>query len=307
MMNIENIIGKPANNIIKLELELKAKELKIPNRSKLKKEELIDKIVEYTNNPPPPPQPKEKKIKEKKKSIPKTLKNMVWDTYIGKDKGTGKCLCCHKEIDSKHFECGHVISEAKGGSNGIDNMRPVCSLCNKSMGTEDMNIFIQMINIKKPLSKMNQLLQDYGFVKKQPTITYQKIEENQFNVFDIGQNANNSYENILGMRTSGSYNKTSNINSLIDAIDYNNIIVNKLTKLWSNYNSLLKLGAQFSLDKYDINKCILHTPKKDLVNMNITHMDYEYVLVDIYTLNEFINLGEQNISNNIITNNLIEL
>ena len=73
-----------------------------------------------------------------RKTIPKALKNKVWDTYIGIEKGIGKCFCCQKEIDSKNFDCGHVIAVANGGENKVDNLRPVCGPCNKSMGTENM-------------------------------------------------------------------------------------------------------------------------------------------------------------------------
>ena len=79
----------------------------------------------------------------KRKSIPKTLKNKVWDTYIGKANGIGKCFCCHKEIDSKNFDCGHIISVNDGGETSLENMRPLCSPCNKSMGTEKMTVFQQ--------------------------------------------------------------------------------------------------------------------------------------------------------------------
>jgi hypothetical protein len=76
--------------------------------------------------------------KAPRKTIPKTLKNQVWDQYIGKDKGMGNCECCKKEIDSKHFECGHIIAVSTGGQDTIDNLRPICSLCNKSMGKMNM-------------------------------------------------------------------------------------------------------------------------------------------------------------------------
>lgn len=81
--------------------------------------------------------------KKGKKKIPKTLKNKVWDTYIGKQKGVGNCYCCNESIDSKHFEAGHIIAEAKNGSTTIDNLRPICSVCNKSIGTMNMDKFKQ--------------------------------------------------------------------------------------------------------------------------------------------------------------------
>ena len=86
-----------------------------------------------------------KHVEYKKKQVPKTLKCKVWDTYIGKEKGIGKCFMCESEINSKHFECGHIIAERAGGTTKLDNLRPVCSVCNKSIGQKNMlefkNIF----------------------------------------------------------------------------------------------------------------------------------------------------------------------
>ena len=78
----------------------------------------------------------------RRKTIPKKLKCMVWDQHIGKQNGIGKCFVCQDNIDSKHFEVGHIISVKKGGTDTLDNLKPVCELCNKSslraMGTENM-------------------------------------------------------------------------------------------------------------------------------------------------------------------------
>ena len=78
-----------------------------------------------------------------RKSIPKALKNKVWDTYIGREKGVGECFCCKCEIDSKVFDCGHVVSVKNGGLNTLENMRPVCATCNKSMADGNMMKFKQ--------------------------------------------------------------------------------------------------------------------------------------------------------------------
>jgi len=76
-----------------------------------------------------------------RKSIPKSLKNKVWDHYIGPEKGVGNCYCCNNKIDSKNFECGHVTAVKNGGINSLQNLRPICSCCNKSMGTENLEKF----------------------------------------------------------------------------------------------------------------------------------------------------------------------
>jgi hypothetical protein len=45
------------------------------------------------------------KKKLKRKTIPKTIKNKVWDKYIGAEYGIGECYVCESDIDSKHFVC----------------------------------------------------------------------------------------------------------------------------------------------------------------------------------------------------------
>ena len=82
--------------------------------------------------------------KYKKKPIPKTLKMSVWYTHIGKEIGMVKCPCCNSnEISQMDFDCGHVIAESKGGPMTIENLKPICNKCNRSMRTMNMNEFKQ--------------------------------------------------------------------------------------------------------------------------------------------------------------------
>ena len=86
----------------------------------------------------------------KKEKIPATVRNIVWNTYIGPNKKKGNCLCCSQEdISYANFHCGHIISEKKGGKVTIDNLRPICSHCNTSIGTQNMEEFIEKYGIKK--------------------------------------------------------------------------------------------------------------------------------------------------------------
>jgi 5-methylcytosine-specific restriction endonuclease McrA len=77
--------------------------------------------------------------KKKKKAIPKHIRKIVWDTYIGNDIIKHKCLCCKRTtICNTDFHCGHVVAENKGGTQEITNLRPICAACNLSMGTMNM-------------------------------------------------------------------------------------------------------------------------------------------------------------------------
>ena len=77
-----------------------------------------------------------------KKTIPKIIKDLTWQRWIGDDIAKAKCLCCGiNEIKMNSFHCGHVISEADGGPTTVDNLRPVCATCNLSMRTQNMEKF----------------------------------------------------------------------------------------------------------------------------------------------------------------------
>jgi 5-methylcytosine-specific restriction endonuclease McrA len=71
-----------------------------------------------------------------KLKLPKALREQVWLVHIGKH-FEHKCLVgwCENLITPFNFECGHNIPESKGGSSDIDNLRPICGNCNRSMGS----------------------------------------------------------------------------------------------------------------------------------------------------------------------------
>lgn len=84
-----------------------------------------------------------KEAKRKKQSIPKNVRIIVWNHYIGEDIIKHKCLCCKKvTISNTNFEVGHVLSEKNGGTHEINNLRPICFACNHSMGAENMIDFV---------------------------------------------------------------------------------------------------------------------------------------------------------------------
>lgn len=92
----------------------------------------------YKNNEKEKKKLEKEELKKLRKSIPKTLRIKVWDTTIGKEKGVGDCFVCNTNIDSKNFECGHIISVKEGGETTLENLKPICGCCNKSMGIQNL-------------------------------------------------------------------------------------------------------------------------------------------------------------------------
>lgn len=73
---------------------------------------------------------------EKRRQIDKNTRDAVWIKYMG-NKVEGKCYCCKlRTIHITDFQVGHNKAFAKGGSDNISNLRPICGPCNRGMGAK---------------------------------------------------------------------------------------------------------------------------------------------------------------------------
>ena len=78
-----------------------------------------------------------KEPKEPKATIPKALREQVWLTHMGR-RYEGKCVVrwCKNNMTVHDFHVGHDIPESKGGATELSNLKPICSRCNLSMGSQ---------------------------------------------------------------------------------------------------------------------------------------------------------------------------
>jgi len=89
----------------------------------------------------------------KKETIPKTVRNCLWINYFD-DSRTGKCQCCLREnISIDNYAVGHINAEINGGKTSLENLVPICTLCNTSMGRYNMEVFIKKYNLHYRLTK----------------------------------------------------------------------------------------------------------------------------------------------------------
>jgi len=79
--------------------------------------------------------------KKKRRAIPKSVKDAVWNKYIGAQKAEGSCYVCERTIHIRDFDVGHNRAKAKGGGDNISNLRPICRSCNLSMGTMSIETY----------------------------------------------------------------------------------------------------------------------------------------------------------------------
>jgi hypothetical protein len=78
-------------------------------------------------------------IAKKNTPIPQKVRHDVWENFFGKDYNEHNCPICNLTLISIiKFEVGHIISVANGGDNNIENLKPICEKCNRSMGIKNM-------------------------------------------------------------------------------------------------------------------------------------------------------------------------
>lgn len=87
---------------------------------------------------------------KKRRTIPKTIRSQVWQKVFANNM-IGACICCQKQITYDTFEVGHIISVKNNGTNTIENLAPICALCNRSMGVTNMLDFCSAYSM--PLNK----------------------------------------------------------------------------------------------------------------------------------------------------------
>ena len=94
--------------------------------------------------PEPKPKPKPKPKPRPNPSVPRNIKELIWNKYIGEDIIKHRCCCCKiRIIKNTNFHAGHIIAKSKGGKNTVDNLRPICQDCNLGMGATNMIDYIK--------------------------------------------------------------------------------------------------------------------------------------------------------------------
>ena len=163
-----------------------------------------------------------------KKKIPLALREQVWILYCGDKLFKHKCLVnwCENIMTPFNFEAGHNVPESKEGPTDLDNLRPICSKCNKSMGdTYTIDEFSE-------LSKRSSLAQpepepepEPEPVKKSSKEYMKKFRKDPENVF-----RENKFK-ILS-----SISKTSDYKASLKTLEKYNITIEEVTTIRTEKN-----------------------------------------------------------------------
>jgi len=103
-------------------------------------------------------------------NLTKTIRNACWMQNCGSCFEHECFVGCGNIITPFTYECGHIQSVAEGGSNSADNLKPICSTCNKSMGAMHMIDYIEKCSFS-PLWLQKQRIGSYKITFKGLTLT----------------------------------------------------------------------------------------------------------------------------------------
>lgn len=83
--------------------------------------------------------------------IPKAIREQLWLRSFGENyKAKCTVIWCRNQITVFNYEVGHNIPRSKGGCNGLENLSPICSRCNKSMTNKfSIDGWNQLLDSKK--------------------------------------------------------------------------------------------------------------------------------------------------------------
>ena len=67
----------------------------------------------------------------RRKTIPRILHRQIWEK-CNPNGFDGICWCCGEHLEFAKMECGHDIPRARGGTDELENLYPICTSCNRS-------------------------------------------------------------------------------------------------------------------------------------------------------------------------------
>lgn len=131
------------------------------SQTKEKKDKLIKVKTEPKESRQSSKEQPEKKLNSQVNLERTRMRMEVWHNTFGIDTGSAKCPYCKiNSINSFNFECGHITAKAKGGKLIVENLKPICSTCNKSMGTNVMDL--SKYHVENNVHSLNQTLPQFS-------------------------------------------------------------------------------------------------------------------------------------------------
>jgi 5-methylcytosine-specific restriction endonuclease McrA len=115
--------------------------------SSLNEEEEFEDIIKT--------QTEEIKIKMRKAFITRATKKSSWNAWVecGIDDANTTCPICKAKLNVWDSHYGHIKSEKNGGDMSVENIIPICMVCNTSIGSKNLDEICKERNIPFPFKR----------------------------------------------------------------------------------------------------------------------------------------------------------
>ena len=231
-------------------------------------------------------------IPYKKKPISKALKIVTWNKCIGEEIGKAKCYCCElTEITQSKFHCGHVLAEVNGGDLHVDNLKPICESCNKSMGIKNM------VDFKKQLISNNIDVDDDINIISNASIDHEY------------RNICHNYDIIMKCLLSQYKAKPDIIAQFHGKYSFNNNFI-RILDMHKMFNNDGNIASEYNVNKIFMKSFDLYEKKNTIIRNTKIIIYYDIHGIENLNKNDFINYvyqlykNDNNKYNNLVINTI---
>jgi 5-methylcytosine-specific restriction endonuclease McrA len=201
--------------------------------------------------------------KSRNRNIDGTMRANVWLTHIGR-LFDAKCYTgCGKDISCFDFECGHIVAHSKGGPATLENLRPICTPCNRSMHTKDMNRFIKDHGFTVP--RYTSKTSKYSSIRKKAITNY----DNDDDIFTVSDNRNDDDIISVSSKPPIDLKKATSKKTIANRDDDNDDIVSVSGKLPTDPKKTTSKKTIVNRDDDD-NDDIVSVPRKPPIDLKKT-------------------------------------
>lgn len=141
----------------------------------------LSKIInEHHNNINP-------KNSHKRIKVSAAMRSSLWNKYYGDETNKGECILCKCELKMSQYHVSHIQSLKENGTYNQDNLTIMCSKCNTSIGSKNLNDYLQEYGIvpSKKYMELNNLNENKISVTKKVRGKKEEVDNNSNQLMEI--------------------------------------------------------------------------------------------------------------------------
>lgn len=115
------------------------------------------------------------KNSHKRIKVSAAMRASLWNKYFDDETNKGECILCQCELKMSQYHVSHIQSLKENGTYNQDNLTIMCSKCNTSLGSKNLNDYLKEYGITP--SKKYMELNNWNDINKTETKKREKREK----------------------------------------------------------------------------------------------------------------------------------